>query len=70
VSLPPYWVDDLFSFPTPPALAKLIDIAWERAFTDEGEYDDVLLTTWARVYHDLGRSRFAEQLELMRPMYY
>lgn len=26
------WTDDLFPFPTPPALAKVIDIAWEEGF--------------------------------------
>ncbi|MES4905885.1 MULTISPECIES: hypothetical protein [unclassified Streptomyces] len=51
-SLPP-WVDDLFSFPTPPALATLIDIAWEYAFTDEGEYDDGLLSTHYDFMFDL-----------------
>ncbi|SPT52010.1 hypothetical protein [Actinomadura madurae] len=40
----PRWTDDLFPFPTPLALAKVVDIAWEEGFlsTDlykEGLYD-------------------------------
>ncbi|MCP2341599.1 hypothetical protein [Actinomadura rupiterrae] len=41
---PPSWLDDLFPFPTPPALAKVVDIAWEEGFLgtdlyEEGLYD-------------------------------
>ncbi|MFI9046007.1 hypothetical protein [Streptomyces sp. NPDC053427] len=49
----PHWDDDLFSFPTPPALAKLIDIAWEHAFTEDDEYDEGLLETYYDFMFDL-----------------
>ncbi|MEU7838838.1 hypothetical protein [Nonomuraea sp. NPDC049129] len=49
----PAWVDDLFPFPTPPALAKLVDIAWPHAFIDEELYDDGLLTTHYDFMFDL-----------------
>ncbi|WP_330358835.1 hypothetical protein [Streptomyces chartreusis] len=44
MTTPPRWIDDLFPFPTPPALAKMIDIAWEEEFLttdlyEEGLYD-------------------------------
>ncbi|MER7078184.1 hypothetical protein SAMN02982929_05346 [Saccharopolyspora kobensis] len=44
MTTPPRWTDDLFPFPTPPALAKVIDIAWEEGFLatdlyEEGLYD-------------------------------
>ncbi|TDD87967.1 hypothetical protein E1293_07045 [Actinomadura darangshiensis] len=44
MTTPPRWADDLFPFPTPPALAKVIDIAWEEGFLgtdlyEEGLYD-------------------------------
>ncbi|MFJ2200839.1 hypothetical protein [Streptomyces violaceusniger] len=50
---PPRWTDDLFPFPTPPALAKVIDIAWEEGFLttdlyEEGLYDaDRVQTSFA-----------------------
>ncbi|GAA2397588.1 hypothetical protein GCM10010191_00290 [Actinomadura vinacea] len=53
MSAPPPWVDDLFPFPTPPALAKLIDIAWEHAFTDEDLYDECLLASHFGFMFDL-----------------
>ncbi|MFI8850092.1 hypothetical protein ACIGW3_07810 [Streptomyces sp. NPDC053499] len=44
MTTPPRWTDDLFPFPTPPALAKVIDIVWEEEFLmrdlyEEGLYD-------------------------------
>ncbi|MFG2087813.1 hypothetical protein [Spirillospora sp. NPDC048824] len=51
--MPPPWVDDLFPFPTPPALAKLVDIAWEHAFIDEDMYDEGLLITHYDFMFDL-----------------
>ncbi|MFI0446927.1 hypothetical protein [Actinomadura sp. 6N118] len=53
MTTPPPWVDDLFPFPTPPALAKLIDIAWEHAFTDEDQYDDGVVITHYDFMFDL-----------------
>lgn len=57
-STPPPWVDDLFSFPTPPALRTLIDIAWQAAYTffEENEsYDYGLLQTHFDFMFDLTR---------------
>lgn len=51
--VPPPWVDDLFPFPTPPPFAKLVDIAWEHAFTDEDLYDEDLLVTHYDFMFDL-----------------
>ncbi|MFF0451355.1 hypothetical protein ACFYT4_34160 [Streptomyces sp. NPDC004609] len=50
---PPRWVDDLFPFPTPPALARLIDIAWEHAFIEDDLYDEILLETYYDFMFDL-----------------
>ncbi|WP_330355376.1 hypothetical protein [Streptomyces chartreusis] len=55
-STPPGWVDDLFPFPTPPALRTLIDIAWQDAydFYQENEsYDYTLLETHYDFMFDL-----------------
>ena len=55
-STPPGWVDDLFSFPTPPALRTLIDIAWQNVydFYQENEtYDYTLLITHYDFMFDL-----------------
>ncbi|GAA0937027.1 hypothetical protein [Nonomuraea longicatena] len=40
-ALPP-WTDDLFPFPTPPPLARLVDLAWENMLR-EGYYDYIML---------------------------
>ncbi|MDL4773988.1 MULTISPECIES: hypothetical protein [Thermomonosporaceae] len=53
MTAPPPWVDDLFPFPTPPGLARLVDIAWADAFTDEDEYDEALLATHYDFMFDL-----------------
>ncbi|MBT2233442.1 hypothetical protein [Nonomuraea sp. NEAU-A123] len=55
-STPPPWVDDLFPFPTPPALRTLIDIAWQDAydFYEENEsYDYTLLVSHYDFMFDL-----------------
>ncbi|MEV0386637.1 hypothetical protein [Nonomuraea sp. NPDC050643] len=47
-STPPPWVDDLFPFPTPPALRTLVDIAWQHAYDfylENESYDYGLLET-------------------------
>ncbi|WP_283137374.1 hypothetical protein [Rhizohabitans arisaemae] len=54
--LPPPWVDDLFPFPTPPALRTLVDIVWQHAyaFYQENEsYDFTLLGTHYDFMFDL-----------------
>lgn len=48
-STPPPWVDDLFPFPTPPALRTLIDIAWQ----ENESYDSSLLETHYDFMFDL-----------------
>jgi hypothetical protein len=48
----PPWLDDLFPFPTPPVLARLVDIAWEHA-TREGYYDYTLMSTYFDFMFDL-----------------
>lgn len=50
--VPPAWFDDLFPFPTPSALAGLVDIAWQRA-TEEGYYDYTLLESHYDFMFDL-----------------
>ncbi|MEW2357387.1 hypothetical protein [Spirillospora sp. NPDC029432] len=50
MTAPPLWNDDLFPFPTPPALAKVVDIAWEEGFLatdlyEEGLYDAMRVQT-------------------------
>ncbi|HEX6684380.1 MAG TPA: hypothetical protein VF062_16375 [Candidatus Limnocylindrales bacterium] len=55
-SVAPQWIDDLFPFPTPPALRTLMDIAWQHAydFYLENEiYDYVLLKTHYGFMFDL-----------------
>ncbi|MEU5646149.1 hypothetical protein [Streptomyces milbemycinicus] len=55
-STPPPWVDDLFPFPTPPALRTLIDIAWQDAydfFRENESYDCTLLETHYDFMFDL-----------------
>ncbi|TDE35890.1 hypothetical protein E1295_35610 [Nonomuraea mesophila] len=50
-STPPPWVDDLFPFPTPPALRTLIDMAWQAAYAfyrENDSYDPALLIS----HHD------------------
>jgi hypothetical protein len=57
-STPPPWVDDLFSFPTPPALRTLIDIAWQAAYEfylANESYDYSLLETHFDFMFDLTR---------------
>ncbi|RSN62295.1 hypothetical protein [Actinomadura sp. WAC 06369] len=54
----PKWTDDLFPFPTPPALAKVIDIAWEEGFLEtdlfeEGLYDPFRVQTSFALPFDL-----------------
>lgn len=55
-STPPPWVDDLFPFPTPPALQTLVDIAWQRAYeryVEDESYDDTLVATHYDFMFDL-----------------
>ncbi|GAB3419424.1 hypothetical protein [Flindersiella endophytica] len=57
-STPPPWIDDLFSFPTPPALRTLIDIAWRHAYdfyVENESYDFLLLATHVDFMFDLTR---------------
>ncbi|NBE99357.1 hypothetical protein FE391_32955 [Nonomuraea sp. KC401] len=51
-STPPPWVDDLFPFPTPPALRTLVDIAWRAAYENDG-YDHTLLISHYGFMFDL-----------------
>ncbi len=51
-SAPPRWVDGLFPVPTPPALATLVDIAWQQT-TEDGYYDYGLLVTYYDFMFDL-----------------
>jgi hypothetical protein len=50
----PPWVDDLFLFPTPTPLAKLLDIAWQHA-TEEGYYNWCELLAHYDFMFDLAR---------------
>ncbi|MEU6711231.1 hypothetical protein ABZ897_07080 [Nonomuraea sp. NPDC046802] len=55
-STAPPWADDLFPFPTPPALRTLVDIAWQHAypFYEENEtYDYCLLESHFDFMFDL-----------------
>lgn len=58
MTTPPRWTDDLFPFPTPPALAKVVDIAWEEGFLatdlyEEGLYDASRVQTSGALPFDL-----------------
>ncbi|NBE51706.1 hypothetical protein [Streptomyces boluensis] len=62
----PRWVDDLFPFPTPPALAKVVDIAWEEGFLktdlyEEGLYDPFRVQTSFALPFDLCEMPLAPQ---------
>lgn len=62
----PRWIDDLFPFPTPPALAKVIDIAWEEGFLatdlyEEGLYDALRVRTSPAFPFDLCEVPLAPQ---------
>ncbi len=52
----PAWVDDLFPFPTPPALRVLVDIAWQHAYDryrEDGSFDHTLVESHYDVMFDL-----------------
>ncbi|GAA3866832.1 hypothetical protein [Streptomyces sedi] len=54
----PQWTDDLFPFPTPPALARAVDLAWEADFLatdlyEEGLYDAARVQGSAALPFDL-----------------
>ncbi|TGA91588.1 hypothetical protein [Streptomyces sp. MZ04] len=62
----PRWNDDLFPFPTPPALAELVDIAWEEGFLatdlyEEGLYDATRVQTSFALPFDLCEVPLAPQ---------
>ncbi|MEU9504448.1 hypothetical protein [Streptomyces sp. NPDC048196] len=66
MTTPPRWTDDLFPFPTPPALAKVIDIAWEEGFLttdlyEEGLYDAGRVQTSLALPFDLCEVPLAPQ---------
>ncbi|PUB25503.1 hypothetical protein C8K30_107256 [Promicromonospora sp. AC04] len=55
-STPPPWVDDLFPFPTPPALRTLIDVAWQAAYDfyrENESFDHTLLESHYDFMFDL-----------------
>jgi hypothetical protein len=66
MTTPPRWTDDLFPFPTPPALAKVIDIAWEEGFLatdlyEEGLYDGYRVQGSFALPYDLSEAPLAPQ---------
>ncbi|MDA2809809.1 hypothetical protein O4J56_04080 [Nocardiopsis sp. RSe5-2] len=62
----PRWADDLFPFPTPPALAIVVDLAWEEGFLatdlfEEGLYDAPRVQTCSALPFDLCEAPLAPE---------